>query len=484
MSKVKKANKQSSPSFTKTSKKQSDFQKSNFFIKNKDLVLRVAFTLFVLILIRMGMFLTVPGIQISSDYEDKVSNIQFFQLLATLGGGSIGKFSILALGVSPYITASIIVQLLSTDVIPVLTRWTKSGERGRKKLDRLTKILMIPFAVMQGEATVFTLISQQIITPKWELGSQSGVGPEVFYYLLVPTIMLAGSFLMLWIADQITVRGVGNGVSIVIFLGIITTMPNNFKATFQFWVSNAGEQANIFFDGLLKFIIYVVVFLLIIFFVVLMNEAERKIPIQQTGAGLVDTKDHTPYLPLKINNAGVIPVIFASAIISTPITIAQIVEASKGQGNGFVQFTQNYLSFGTWWGIGIYAVLTILFTFLYAQVQINPEKVAENFQKSGTFIPGIKPGKDTQKYLAGTINRLSVIGAIFLSVIAVLPYIISKLTNLPSNLAIGGTGLIIVISVAIQTVQQLKGRIVQQKLIDKKKEKFTEESKTSQSHIW
>ncbi|ATZ18534.1 preprotein translocase subunit SecY [Williamsoniiplasma somnilux] len=468
--------------FVKTSKNKNDFEKSNFFVKNKDLVFRIVFTLLILVIIRAGMYLTVPGISISDDYSQKVSDIQFFQLLATLGGGSIGKFSILALGVSPYITASIIVQLLSTDVIPVLTRWSKSGERGRKKIDKLTKVLMIPFAIMQGEATVFTLISQGLITPKWSLDTP-GIGPAAFYYILVPVIMLAGSYLMLWISDQITIKGVGNGVSIIIFLGIITTMPNNFKATFQFWVSN-NEQANIFFDGVIKFIIYVVVFLLIIFFVVLMNEAERKIPIQQTGSGLVDSKDHTPYLPLKINNAGVIPVIFASAIISTPVTISQIV-AVTNPSSGFVAFTNVYLSFGTWWGIGVYAVLTILFTFLYAQVQINPEKVAENFQKSGTFIPGVKPGNDTKRFLQGTITRLSVLGSVFLALIAVLPYIISKLTDLPSNLAIGGTGLIIIISVAIQTTQQLKGRITQQNLIDKKKEKFTDiNNEERSSHIW
>ncbi|WP_420855231.1 preprotein translocase subunit SecY [Williamsoniiplasma luminosum] len=472
---TKKTNVRNSPEFVKS---------NNFFIKNKDLVFRILFTLAILVLIRLGSFLTVPGIQLTSDYQDKVQDIQFFQLLATLGGGSIGKFSILALGVSPYITASIIVQLLSTDVVPVLTRWTKSGERGRKKLDKLTKFIMVPFAIMQGEATIFTMQAQGIINPKWSENVQSitGVGPEVFYYILVPLIMLGGSFFMLWLADQITIKGVGNGISIIIFLGIISTMPGNFKATFEIWNKDTSEQASIFFVGLIKFIIYILAFLLVIFFVVLMNEAERKIPIQQTGAGLVDSKDHTPYLPLKINNAGVIPVIFSSAIISTPVTIAEIIKATS-PSNGFVLFTQNYLSFGTWWGIGIYATLTILFTFLYAQVQINPEKVAENFKKSGTFIPGIKPGKDTEQYLAGVIFRLSILGAFFLAGIAILPYVISKLTGLPSNLAIGGTGLIIVISVAIQTTQQLRGRIIQQKLIDKKFEKFTDET-LEETHIW
>lgn len=463
-------------------KYKNEFAKGNFFIRNKDLVKRIVFTLIVLLLIRAGTYLTVPGIQLNESFQSNIDSQEFFQLLSTLGGGSIGQFSILALGVSPYITASIIVQLLSTDVVPVLSRWSKSGERGRKKLDRLTKVLTIPFALMQAIATIFTLTNQGLISAKWDT-STPGTGPAWFYYVLVPTVMLGGTFLMLWIADQITVKGVGNGVSIVIFAGIITTMPQNFISTFKFWISGS-EESTILFDGILKFSIYLVAFVLVIFFVVLMNEAERKVPIQQTGSGLSSTEDHTPYLPLKLNNAGVIPVIFASAIISTPMTVAKIIEVSN-PASGFVSWTNNYLSFGTWWGIGIYAFLTILFTFLYAQVQINPEKIAENFKKSGTFIPGIKPGKDTEKFLRGTINRLSVVGSLFLAAIAILPYIISKLTNLPSHLAIGGTGLIILISVAIQTVQQLKGRLIQQSFIDKKSEKFDDKvTDENASHIW
>ncbi|ASZ08902.1 preprotein translocase subunit SecY [Mesoplasma chauliocola] len=464
-----------------------DLRTGNFFIKNKDILGRIAFTLLLLVIIRVGVYITVPGIRLTDEYQNVINNSQFFQLLSTLGGGTIGRFSILALGVSPYITASIIVQLLSTDVVPILTRWNKSGERGRKKLDKLTKVLMIPFALMQGIATIFTLQQQGVIEPGWS--STNVMASPAFYYVLVPLVMLAGSYFMLWIADQITIKGVGNGISIVIFIGIIVQLPNQITATYQFWIPS-DESINVFFDGIIKFGIYMLVFFVVIFSVVLMNEAERKIPIQQTGSGLIDSKDHTPYLPLKLNNAGVIPVIFASALISTPITIAQIIDptatSSVGEStNGFVRFTQHYLSFNTWWGIGIFSVMIVLFTFLYAQVQINPEKISENFQKSGTFIPGIKPGKDTTEFLKGTINRLSLFGAIFLAAIAALPYVISKVTNLPSQLAIGGTGLIICISVAIQTTQQLQGRITQHRFIESKKQKFTEESTNqSSTHIW
>jgi preprotein translocase subunit SecY len=465
-----------------TSKKSTiGFVKSNnFFVRNKDLFKRIFFTLLVLALIRLMTFITVPGVQLSSNFAQEAGNSEFFQLLSTLGGGGIGKFSIIALGVSPYITASIIVQLLSTDVIPVLSRWTKSGERGRRKLDRLTKVLSIPFALMQSVATIFTL--QGVISPKWS-SDVAGTGPAWFYYVLVPTIMLGGTFLMLWISDQITIRGIGNGVSLIIFTGIVANMPQNIISTYKFYVTG-NEEASVLYDGVLKFVIYLAAFVFVIFFIVLTNEAERKVPIQQVGSGLASIKEHKPFLPLKLNNAGVIPVIFASAIISTPMTVAQIIGA-KDASNGFVLWTQSYLSYSTWWGIAIYAVLTLAFTFLYAQVQLNPEKISENFQKSGTFIPGIKPGKDTERYLRGVINRLSIFGSVILTAIAVLPYIISKLTSLPSSLAIGGTGIIICVSVAIQTVQQLKGRIIQQSFIDKKTEKFEESEATeTSSHIW
>ncbi|WP_338983326.1 preprotein translocase subunit SecY [Spiroplasma endosymbiont of Othius punctulatus] len=455
--------------------------KPKFTIKNKDLVKRIIFTLVVLLLVKIAMLITVPGVTLSDNYSEGANNIEFFKLLSTLGGGSINQFSILALGVSPYITASIITQLLSTDVVPILTNWSKSGERGRKKIDKLTKVLTIPFALMQTIATIFTLSQYGLIEPKW--GDPSSIGGATFYFFLVPIIMLAGTFLMLWIADQITIKGIGNGVSIIIFVGIVSGMPQNIIDTYAFW-TKASSEATILFEGLIYFSIYMIAFVFVIFIVTFINEVERKIPIQQTGSGLVENEDNMPYLPLKLNNAGVIPVIFASAIISTPITIAEIIKTTSPD-NGFVWFTNNFLSFSSWGGIAIYATTVILFTFLYSQVQINPEKIADNFNKSGTFIPGINPGKDTQKFLSGTINRLSCFGSVFLALIAALPYIIAKLTDLPSNLAIGGTGLIIIISVALQTTQQVKGRLIQQSFIDKKQDKFENGINDSNtSHIW
>lgn len=428
------------------------------FKKNQNLISRILFTLGVIIFIRLLSHLTIPGVILNKD-QSGMNNNEFLNLISMLGGGTIGKFSIIALGVSPYITASIITQLLSTDVIPILTRWSKSGEKGRKKLDRLTRLLTIPFALMQGTATIFTMAKEQIITPKWD-NPGNGAGNSVFYYFLVPCVLIAGTMFMLWIGDQITKKGIGNGVSIIIFSGIVAKLPFSIKTTYNFWLGKNADP-NSFFTGLLDFIVYMIMFLVVILFVVLLNETERKIPIRQTGSGLSKELDKT-FLPLKLNCSGVIPVIFASALISAPITIAQIVKLTHPT-SGFVIFVNNYISFSSWTGIVIYAILVISFSFLYSQVQINPEKIAENFQKSGKFIPGINPGKDTEKYLTNVINRLTILGSLSLSIIAVLPYIISKITSLPSSLAIGGTGLIIIVSVSLQTIRQIKGRLVQQK---------------------
>ena len=420
-------------------------------------------------LIRFGTYLTVPGIRVKKNLSAQSAG-QFFNLLSLLGGGSFGKFSILALGVSPYITASIIVQLLSTDLVPVFTRWAKGGVKGRRKLERLTKIITIPFALLQGLALIFTLTSRNAISPKWNDNS-FGVGPQFFYYFLVPICLLAGTMFMLWLADQVSIKGLGNGISLIIFAGIVARLPFSLERTFQFWILPNSNQAGILLAGIIKFTVYMVIFLLLILFVVFFYESERRIPIEHTGSGLRGQSDYRrsdSYLPLKINSAGVIPVIFASALISAPVTVSQIIEATQ-PNNHFVLFVKKYLFFNTWSGIGIYGVMTILFTFMYAQIQMNPDKIAENFQKSGTFIPGIKPGNETADYLRSMIHRLSCVGAIALALIAVCPYIVSKLTALPQYLAIGGTGMIIMVSVGLQTVRYIRGLYIQQKFIAEKK---------------
>lgn len=440
----------------------------------KEVILRILFTIFVLVIFRIGANITAPGIHVNQDLmNSNSSGLEFFSLISMLGGGAISRFSIFALGVSPYITASIIVQLLSTDVVPTLTRWAKSGEKGKRKLELMNRVLTVPFAIMQGFATILGLQSQHIISTDWSGG---GAGPAVFYYFLIPMVLLAGTMLSLWMADQITNRGIGNGISLIIFGGIASSLPFNLESTFKYWVAPDSNNG-VIFQGLLRFILYLVAFLLIIAVVVFFNESERHVPIQQSGSGLTLKGDKSSYLPLKINSAGVIPVIFSTALITAPMTIAQIVQSSN-QNSGFAHFTQTYLSLQSWSGISLFAVLTVLFTFLYAHVQINPEQMAENFQKSGTYVPGIKPGKETEVYIKRMLNRLSTVGAFFLTGVAVLPFLISKLASLPSSLAIGGTSLIIMVGVALDTTKQIKGRITQHSFLNYK------DQKTKQEHLW
>lgn len=441
----------------------------------KEVILRILFSIFVLVIFRVGSFITAPGVHLNADLNSSNnSGLEFFNLISMLGGGAINRFSIFALGVSPYITASIIVQLLSTDVVPTLTRWAKSGEKGKRKLELMNRILTVPFAIMQAFATILGLQSQGIISVDWSSGS--GVGPAMFYYFLVPMVLLAGTMLSLWMADQITNRGIGNGISLIIFGGIAANLPFNLAATFKYWVAPDSNNA-VIFQGALSFALYLVAFLFIILIVVFFNESERHIPIQQSGSGLTLKGDKSSYLPLKINSAGVIPVIFSSALITAPMTIAQIIQSSNPD-SGFAKFSQSYLSLQSWVGISIFAFLTILFTYLYAHVQINPEQMSQNFQKSGTYIPGVKPGKETEVYIKRMLNRLSTIGAAFLTFVAVLPFLISKFANLPSSLAIGGTGLIIMVGVALDTSKQIKGRITQHSFLNYK------EQKVSNEHLW
>lgn len=440
----------------------------------KEVIIRILFTIFVLVIFRVGASITAPGVHLNQSLNNSNNNgLEFFSLISMLGGGAINRFSIFALGVSPYITASIIVQLLSTDVVPTLTRWSKSGEKGKKKLELMNRILTVPFAIMQGYATILGLQSQNIISVDW---SGSGAGPATFYYFLIPMVLLAGTMLSLWMADQITNRGIGNGISLIIFGGIAASLPFNLATTFKFWVSPDSNNG-VIFQGALRFALYLIAFLLIIAVVVFFNESERHIPIQQSGSGLTLKGDKSSYLPLKVNSAGVIPVIFSSAIITAPMTIAQIVQSSN-PSSGFAYFTEHYLSLNSWPGISLFAVMTILFTYLYAHVQINPEQMAENFQKAGTYIPGVKPGKETEVYIKRMLNRLSTIGAIFLTAVAVLPFLISKIANLPSSLAIGGTGLIIMVGVSLDTTKQIKGRITQHSFLNYK------DKKTDKEHLW
>ena len=409
--------------------------------KSKEIRKRIFFTLAMLLIYRIGAAIPVPSVN-STALSGPIADNSILSMMNLLGGGAFEKMSIFALGVSPYITASIIIQLMSMDVIPALTEMTKSGQKGRIELDRITRYFGVVLAFVQSASMVYGFDRQYGILLNSSLAT----------YLFTATVLTAGTMFLVWIGDQISVKGIGNGISIIIFAGIVSNIPAMFAQVFNIEVASAANGAE--FTGVLQFMLYVLMYLVIIMAVVIMQLAVRKIPIQYSSAGVSRGQEVT-YLPFKINSASVIPVIFAGSIMTAPQIVLSFVNADA------YTKVSNFLSLQRPIGLSIYALLTFLFTFFYTDLQIDPDKVAENLGKSGAYIPGIRPGNETRTYLRKVLHRITVLGAVALMVIAILPYLLPMLTTLPSSVSIGGTGIIIVVGVAMETVAQLKGQLTQ-----------------------
>ena len=408
------------------------------FFKNKEIRKKIYFTLAMLFIFRLGAAIPAPGI---NDTVINLADNSILGMMNLLGGGAIEQMSIFSLGVGPYITASIIIQLLSMDIIPALTEMAKSGKKGRQQMDRITRYLGVVMAFVQGYFIVQMLSQQYGIVND----------PSPMKYMYIATIFTAGTMFLLWIGDQITAKGVGNGVSMIIFAGIVANMPNSF-----YTVYNVLLGAGITTSGVISFIMYIVMFIAIIVLVVAMQMAERRIPIQYaTSQTMNKTKGDLNHLPLKVNSASVIPVIFASALIQGPqILTSWINQDAYIWLRDFFDFSKPYV-------LVIYVVLIILFTFFYTNLTVDPHKIADDLAKQGTYVPGVRPGTETREYISKILNRITVLGAILLAFIAVLPYVISIVFNLPQGAAVGGTGIIIVVGVAMETTKTLKGQLTQ-----------------------
>ncbi len=406
------------------------------FFQNKEIRSKILFTLAMLLVFRLGASIPSPGV---NDTVINLSSNSLLGMMNLLGGGMIEQMSIFALGVGPYITSSIIIQLLSMDIIPPLAEMSKSGKKGRQQLDRITRYLGVVLAFVQAYFIVQMLSNQYGIVDD----------PGVISYLYIATVMTAGTMFLLWIADQITVKGVGNGVSMIIFAGIVAGLPSSFRTVYAYVFQGGVTTAGV---GL--FALYILMYVVIVILVVMMQLAERRIPIQySTSRSMSHAKGDLNHLPLKINSASVIPVIFASAIIQAPQIIVSWIDS------GTYSWLADILSFNHPYMIIIYAVLVILFTFFYTNLTVDPSKIADNLNKQGTYVPGIRPGSETRQYVSKVLNRITVLGALLLTFIAVLPYVISLVTGLPHSAALGGTGIIIVVGVAIETVKRLKGEL-------------------------
>lgn len=412
------------------------------FFKNKEIRKKIFFTLAMLLIYRVGSAIPVPGVN-AETLASQISDNSILNMMNLLGGGALERLSIFAMGVTPYITASIIIQLLSMDVIPALTEMTKSGQTGRMKLERITRYLGVVLSFVQAYSLVYGFDKQYQIL---ENANLSG-------YLYTATVLTAGTMFLIWIGDRISMKGIGNGISIIIFAGIVANMPSSFAQVYSVLVG--GTSSGEVFNGVLQFVLYIILYLAIIVFVVIMETAVRKIPIQYTNSSVMRAGSDVTYLPLKINSASVIPVIFAQSIMTAPQIIISFFNTD------LYNKLQQWLSLSSWTGLLLYAVLTILFTFFYTDLQVDPDQIAENLGKSGAYIPGIRPGNETKVYLHKVLNRITVLGAAALTLVAVIPYLLPMFTSLPSSSAIGGTGIIIVVGVAMETIKQLKGQLTQ-----------------------
>ncbi|MCD7892752.1 MAG: preprotein translocase subunit SecY [Erysipelotrichaceae bacterium] len=417
-----------------------DFFRTVF--KKGELRQRIVFTLGMLFVFRLGAAVTVPGID-ASVISSSTSGSGILGIISMLGGGMLEQFSLFSLGVSPYITASIIIELLSMDVIPILTQWQKEGNTGKKKKDKVTRYVTLVLAIIQGTSLTYAFDKGYGI-----LESSSWMN-----YAYVVLIMVAGSMLAMWIGDQITEKGVGNGTSLLIFTGIVSNLPQNFISTFNTLVS-FDEGTTTMILGILWFVLFVVVYLAIVIFVVFNEGATRKIPIIYASSSntVMRTREQT-HMPIKINSSGVLPVIFAASVLAAPRTIISFMES-----NDITEFIDTILNYQEPVGFCLYIIMIILFAFFYSNLQIDAEKISDDLKKNGGSIPGVRTGKDTQNYISRVLNRVTVCGALFLVIIAAIPIITPVIWELTedASVSLGGTGLIIITGVALETTKQIK----------------------------
>ena len=426
-------------------------------LTNKEIMNRILFTVLILFIFRIGAQITVPGVN-PEGLEEYLNSGSALSLMNMLGGGTLQTFSIFALGVSPYITAQIIVQLLSTDVLPALSELRRQGQYGRKKMEYATRYLTLLLGAVQAYGIIKTIENSPEVTLNLTGGWLT--------YLYIIIVMLAGTMIVMWLGDQISVKGIGNGISMIIFAGIVCSLPNQFAHAFTTYISTtAGAPENLVIAGVFKFILYVLAYLVIIAFVTFVELSQRKIPIQNSGksGGQSQGMSKASFLPIKINSAGVIPVIFASSLMMAPSVIAAFIDSNSSNASWLKIFsTSEMYDMGSWsmpWGLLIYIVLTVAFTFFYANLQIDPQQMAENFQKNGSYIPGIKPGIETERYIRRVLNRVTCIGALALVIIASLPSILtlSGVFGGDNSLVLGGTGMIIVVGVCLELNNQIDG---------------------------
>ena len=399
-------------------------------LKNK-----LIFTFMMLVVFRFGIHIPVPGVDISK-IEALFQTGSLFGMLDLFSGGALSKFSLFAMSITPYINASIIMQLL-TIAVPTFEQWNKEGAEGRKKINQITRYGTVIIAFVQGFAMAYGLQTQGALM-------RSGLGSV----LMIALTLAAGTVFLMWIGEQMTEKGIGNGISLIIFCGIIARLPDGIGTLYQYGTTGSTPWLNI--------IAFIILAIAILILVIEIQQGMRKVPVQyaKRQVGRKTYGGQSSYLPLKVNQAGVIPVIFASSILMVPQAIGEFVQIP-----GLKEFTQNYLAWGTWPNTIMYILLIVFFTYFYTAVTFNVQEMADNLKKYGGFVPGIRPGKPTAEYLDRVMSRITLLGAGFLAFIAVTPTVIAWMTGV-QGIYFGGTALLIVVGVALDTMKQIEALVL------------------------
>ena len=430
--------------------------------KVKDIRKRLFFTFLMLLVIRLGSQLPCPGVDRSffADWFAKQNNGETFSFFNAFTGGSFEEMSVFALSITPYITSSIIIQLL-TIAIPKLEEMQRDGEDGRKKLTAITRYVTVGLSLMEGTAMAIGFGNQGLIPA---MSGSAGFFSKAGAIITVVATLTAGSTFLMWIGERITEKGVGNGISIVLMINILSRVPNDIAGLFDMFVFNEGQTIA---KGALAALIIIAVIVVTIFLVILLNDATRKIPVQYSKKmqGRKMVGGQSSFIPLKVNTAGVIPVIFASSLMSMPTMIASFMGKTGGTGIGSKIITA--LNQGSWFspnapvytlGFILYAVLNVFFAYFYTSITFNPIEVADNMKKQGGFIPGIRPGKPTQDYLNKILNYIIFIGACGLLIVVTVPLIFNGVFG--ASVSFGGTSLIIIVGVILETLKQIESQML------------------------
>ena len=422
-------------------------------LKTPDVRKRILYTLLLIVVFRLGCYITVPGVNSITLSEAMNSGNGISGLIDMISGGAFSRFSVFAMSISPYITASIVIQLLGM-IIPSLERLTKEGgEEGRKKINKYTKMLTLVLALIEAIGVFVSYRNSGVF-----------INTEFLTGALVVISLVAGTSILMWLGDEITNKGIGNGISMIIFVGIISGLPEFIKTLWELMVTNEGFSTT----GLLMAVGIIIGAIILVSGVIFVQQAERRIPVQYSkkvvGRKMVGAQ--STHIPLKLAMAGVMPIIFASSFLTFPAMIIQIFVNDIASQTGFLaglykfSIATSSSSVGIGYSIGnaiVYLVLIMAFTFFYTYATFNPAEVSNNIKKNGGFIPGIRAGKPTTDYLSSIISKLTIFGGFFLAVIAILPMLL-RFTSL--NIAFGGTSILIVVGVALETVQQLESQLV------------------------